>query len=179
MAEGAGALILEDWDTAIARGATILAEFLGGASTADAHHITAPAPGGSGAVSCMQLALEEAGLQPSDIAQINAHGTSTSLNDAAEADAIAQVFGLPGPPVTSTKGVTGHALGAAGSLEAVAVVQSILTGVIPPTAGYGEPDPALATIDIVTEARTWVPGPTMSNSFGFGGHNGSLIISPA
>jgi 3-oxoacyl-[acyl-carrier-protein] synthase II len=179
MAEGAGCLILEDWDTAVARGATILAEVLGGASTADAHHITAPAPGGVGAIACMEQALAEAGISAADIVQINAHGTSTPLNDAAEAAAIAQVFGHPGPPVTSTKGVTGHALGAAGSLEAVAVVQSILTGIIPPTAGYGEPDPDMAPIDIVTEPRSWTPGPTLSNSFGFGGHNGTLIIGPA
>jgi 3-oxoacyl-[acyl-carrier-protein] synthase II len=179
IAEGAGALILEDWDTARARGATILAEVLGGASTADAHHITAPAPGGAGAIACMELALADAGITPADVAQINAHGTSTTLNDAAEAEAIAKVFGPTGPPVTSIKGVTGHALGAAGSLEAVAVVQSMITGIIPPTAGYGEPDPDLAPIDIVTEARAWTPGPTLSNSFGFGGHNGTIVIAPA
>ena len=179
IAEGAGALILEDWDTAVARGATILAEVLGGASTADAHHITAPSPGGAGAIAAMELAMAEAGITPADVAQINAHGTSTPLNDAAEAEAISKVFGRPGPPVTSIKGVTGHSLGAAGALEAVAVVQSMLHGVIPPTAGYGEPDPDLATIDIVTEARPWTPGPTLSNSFGFGGHNGCLVIAPA
>jgi 3-oxoacyl-[acyl-carrier-protein] synthase II len=179
IAEGAGALILEDWDTAVARGATILAEVLGGASTADAHHITAPSPGGAGAIAAMELAMAEAGITPADVAQINAHGTSTALNDAAEAEAISKVFGHPGPPVTSIKGVTGHSLGAAGSLEAVAVVQSMLHGVIPPTAGYGEPDPDLATIDIVTEARPWTPGPTLSNSFGFGGHNGCVVIAPA
>ena len=179
ISEGAGALVLEDWDLATARGATILAEVVGAASTADAHHITAPAPGGAGAIACMEIALADAGLVPGDIAQINAHGTSTPLNDAAEAEAITKVFGTPGPPVTSVKGVLGHALGAAGSLEAVAVVQSMLRGVIPPTAGYGEPDPDLAPIDIVTEARPWTPGPTLSNSFGFGGHNGCIIISPA
>jgi len=179
IAEGAGALILEDWDTAVARGATILAEVLGGASTADAHHITAPSPGGAGAIAAMELAMAEAGITPADVAQINAHGTSTPLNDAAEAEAISKVFGQPGPPVTSIKGVTGHSLGAAGALEAVAVVQSMLHGVIPPTAGYGEPDPDLAVIDIVTEARPWTPGPTLSNSFGFGGHNGCLVIAPA
>jgi len=179
IAEGAGALILEDWDTAVARGATILAEVLGGASTADAHHITAPAPGGAGAIACMELAMAEAGITPADVVQINAHGTSTPLNDAAEAEAVAKVFGRPGPPVTSIKGVTGHALGAAGSLEAVAVVQSMLHGIIPPTAGYGEPDPELAAIDIVTEARPWTPGPTLSNSFGFGGHNGTIVLAPA
>ena len=179
MSEGAGVLVLEEWEAAERRGATILAEVLGGASTADAHHITAPSPDGSGGISCIELALAEAGLSPADIAQVNAHGTSTPLNDAAEASAIAKIFGTPGPAVTSIKGVTGHALGAAGSIEAVSVVLSIQHGLIPPTAGYGEPDPELAVIDIVTEARPWTPGPTLSNSFGFGGHNGTLILAPA
>jgi 3-oxoacyl-[acyl-carrier-protein] synthase II len=179
IAEGAGALVLEDWDTAVGRGATILAEVLGGASTADAHHITAPSPGGAGAIAAMELAMAEAGITAADVAHINAHGTSTPLNDAAEAEAISKVFGQPGPPVTSIKGVTGHSLGAAGALEAVAVVQSIRHELIPPTAGYGEADPDLAPIDIVTEARPWTPGPTLSNSFGFGGHNGCLVIAPA
>ncbi len=179
IAEGAGALVLEDWDHAVARGATILAEVLGAGDTADAHHITAPAPGGAGAIACMEQALDDAGLSASDIAQINAHGTSTPKNDEAEAEAIAKVFGADGPPVTSIKGVTGHSLGAAGSLEAVAVVQSMATGVIPPTIGYAEADPDLAVIDIVTERRSWTPGPTISNSFGFGGHNGCVILGPA
>jgi 3-oxoacyl-[acyl-carrier-protein] synthase II len=180
MSEGAGILVLEDWELAAARGATILAEVLGGASTADAHHITAPAPDGSGAISCIELALEEAGLSPGDIVHVNAHGTSTPLNDAAEATAISKIFGAPGPAVTSIKGVIGHALGAAGSIEAVAVVLSMLKGLIPPTAGYTTPDPEMAPIDIVTgEARPWTPGPTISNSFGFGGHNGTVILAPA
>jgi 3-oxoacyl-[acyl-carrier-protein] synthase II len=179
MSEGAGVLVLEEFDAARARGATILAEVLGGASTADAHHITAPAPDGSGAVACMELALEEAGLAPGDIAHINAHGTSTPLNDAAEAEAVAKVFGTPGPPVTSIKGVIGHALGAAGSIEAVAAVLTITHGLIPPTAGYEVADPEMASIDIVRdEPRAWTPGPILSNSFGFGGHNGCVIIAP-
>lgn len=179
MAEGAGVLVLEAWDTAEARGATILAEVMGAASTADAHHITAPSPGGAGAVACMELALADAGLTPADIAHINAHGTSTPLNDAAEADAIAKVFGPDGPPVTSFKGVTGHSLGAAGAIEAVGVVLSMERGLIPPTAGFVHPDPDMAPIDLVVgEARPWTPGPTMSNSFGFGGHNGSVVIGP-
>jgi 3-oxoacyl-[acyl-carrier-protein] synthase II len=179
MAEGAAALVLEDWDRATTRGATILAEVLGAGDTADAHHITAPSPGGAGAVACMEQALEDAGLSPSDIGQINAHGTSTPRNDEAEAEAIAKVFGADAPPVTSIKGVTGHALGAAGSLEAVAVVQSMLTATIPPTIGYGEPDPDLAPLDLVIEARSWTPAPTLSNSFGFGGHNGCVVFGPA
>ena len=179
IAEGCGILLLEAWDLAVERGATILGEFLGGASTADANHITAPAEGGVGAIACMRDALAEAGLEPGDVAQINAHGTSTPLNDAAEAQAIADVFGEPGPPVTSTKGVTGHALGAAGALEAVAAVLSIQKRQIPPTMGTKVVDPELPQIDLVTEApRDWEPGPVLSNSFGFGGHNGCLIIGP-
>jgi len=179
MSEGAGVLVLEEWDAAVARGATILAEVMGAASNADAHHITAPSPGGAGAIYCMELAIADAGLVPSDIVHVNAHGTSTPLNDAAEAEAIAKLFGTPGPIVTSTKGVTGHALGAAGALEAAAVVLSIQNGQIPPTDGTKAVDPALPPIDVVLrEPREWTPGPSLSNSFGFGGHNGTLVIGP-
>ena len=178
--EGCGILVLEEWEAATSRGATILAELLGTASNADAHHITAPSPGGAGAIACMELALADAGIAPSDVGQVNAHGTSTPLNDAAEAEAVAKLFGLPGPPVTSVKGVLGHALGAAGALEAVASVLSLQKGQIPPTAGYATQDPELAPIDVVHgEARDWTPGPVVSNSFGFGGHNGTLVFGPA
>ena len=177
MGEGAAVLVLEEWEHAEARGAPILGEILGAASNADAYHITAPSPGGTGAVTCMQLALDDAALAPGDIRQINAHGTSTPLNDAAEADAVIAVFGEPGPPVTSTKGVTGHALGAAGALEAAAVLLSMRHRLIPPTANTKVVD---LGIDVVSgEAREWEPGPTISNNFGFGGHNGSLILAPA
>ncbi|MEY2461707.1 MAG: 3-oxoacyl-[acyl-carrier-protein] synthase [Acidimicrobiaceae bacterium] len=180
MSEGAAVLVLEEWSAAEARGATILAEVLGAASNADAHHITAPAPGGAGAIACMEQALADAGLSPSDIVHINAHGTSTPLNDAAEAEAIGKLFGTPGPIVTSTKGVTGHALGAAGALEAVAVVLSMANGLIPPTDGTKAVDAALPPIDLVLhEPRPWTPGPSLSNSFGFGGHNGCVILGPA
>ena len=181
MAEGAAALVLEDWDMARARGAVILAEVLGSASTADAHHITAPSPGGSGAVHCMQLALDDAGVRPCDVVHVNAHGTSTVLNDAAEAEALSKVFGTsPGPLVTSTKGVTGHSLGAAGALEALAVVLAIQTRLIPPTAGLTVRDPELPPIRMVMgEPAAWTPGVSISNSFGFGGHNGTLVIAPA
>ncbi|MEX2293171.1 MAG: beta-ketoacyl-[acyl-carrier-protein] synthase family protein [Acidimicrobiales bacterium] len=180
IAEGAGVLILEAWDVAEARGATILGEILGGASTADAHHITAPAPGGRGALSCMEIALASAGLDASEIRQVNAHGTSTPLNDAAEAEAMAKLFGLPGPPVTSIKGVTGHSLGAAGAIEAISVLESMRRRLIPPTAVTVEVDPELPQIDLVRGGpRPWEPGPTISNSFGFGGHNGSLVLGPA
>ena len=179
IAEGCGLLLLEEWDHAVARGATILAEFLGGASNADAHHITAPSVGGVGAIECMEMAFADAGVTAGDIRQINAHGTSTPLNDAAEAHAIAKVFGENGPPVTSTKGVTGHALGAAGALEAVAAVLSISKELIPPTMGTTAVDPELPQINLVMgEAQPWEPGPVLSNSFGFGGHNGCLIVAP-
>ena len=178
MAEGAAVLLLEELDHARRRGAHIYGELLGSASTADAHHITAPAPGGTGAITCMELALADAGLTPRDIVHINAHGTSTPLNDAAEAEAIAKVFGTPGPPVTSTKGITGHALGAAGALEAAAVVLSMEHRLIPPTSGLVNPDPEIALDLVRGEPRPWEPGPSLSNSFGFGGHNGCLVIGP-
>lgn len=179
IAEGAGILVLEDLERARARGATILGLVLGAASTADAHHITAPSPGGGGAVRCMELAIADAGLSAADIVHVNAHGTSTPLNDAAEAEALAKVFGTPGPIVTSTKGVTGHALGAAGALEAVATVLAIQHQLIPPTFGLERLDPEMPAIDVVMhEPRPWTPGPSLSNSFGFGGHNGSIVIAP-
>ncbi|HAB57930.1 MAG: beta-ketoacyl synthase [Acidimicrobiaceae bacterium] len=182
MAEGAAILALEAWELAEARGATILGEVLGSASTADAHHITAPSPGGVGAVTCMQLAMDDAGITPDQIRHINAHGTSTDKNDAAEAEAVAKVFGTDdsGPLVTSTKGITGHALGAAGALEAVAVLLAMQHGKVPPTAGLTERDPELPAINIVDGGPVdWEPGPSLSNSFGFGGHNGTLVLGPA
>ncbi|MCP3853140.1 MAG: beta-ketoacyl-ACP synthase II [Actinomycetia bacterium] len=180
MAEGAAVLVLEAWERAEARGATIMGEVLGSASTADAHHITAPAPGGLGAITCMELALEDAGISAADVAHINAHGTSTPLNDAAEAAAVAKVFGTPGPPITSVKGVLGHALGAAGALEAAAIIISFDKKQLPPTAGYGEPDPEMEPVNLVVGGpQSWEPGPTISNSFGFGGHNGSLVLAPS
>jgi len=178
MGEGAAVFVLERLDMAIARGAQIVAEIVGAASNADAHHITAPSPGGVGATRCMQLALEDAGLQASDIKQINAHGTSTPLNDSAEAQAIEAVFGDRSVPVVSIKGVTGHPLGAAGALEAAAVLLSIEKSLIPPTAGTTVIDPAMNIDVVMGEPRKWTPGPTISNNFGFGGHNGSVIIAP-
>jgi 3-oxoacyl-[acyl-carrier-protein] synthase II len=179
MGEGAAVLILEEWTRAEARGADILGEIIGMASNADAHHITAPSPGGVGAIACMRLALDHAGLDASAIGQVNAHGTSTPLNDAAEAAAITEVFGAHAVPVVSTKGVTGHALGAAGALEAAASLLSIRHELIPPTANTTTVDPDM-TIDLVVgEPRPWTPGPVISNNFGFGGHNGSVIIAPA
>jgi len=179
LGEGAAVLMLEEWSMAERRGATIVGEVLGAASNADAYHITAPAPGGTGAIACMRLALDDAGLQPDQIGHVNAHGTSTPLNDDAEAAAITAVFGANAVPVTSTKGVTGHALGAAGALEAVAVLLAMEHRLIPPTAGTTTVDPEF-TIDVVLgKARPWEPAPSISNSLGFGGHNGSVIIGPA
>ena len=177
--EGAGALLLEGWDRATDRGARIYGELAGAASTADAHHITAPVPGGAGAARCMALAMEDAGITPAAVGQINAHGTSTPLNDKAEADAICTVFGTDGPPVTSTKGITGHALAAGGAIEAVASVLSVEHRLIPPTSGYEQPDPEIHLDIVAGAARPWEPAPVLSNSFGFGGHNGCLLIVPA
>jgi 3-oxoacyl-[acyl-carrier-protein] synthase II len=177
--EGAAVFVLERLDFALARNAKIFGEVLGAGSNADAHHITAPSPGGVGAIACMKLALADAGLSPSDIKQVNAHGTSTPLNDAAEASAVAEVFGTNKPPMTSIKGVTGHPLGAAGALEAAAVLLSFEHKLIPPTANTTVVDPQMMNVDVVTGApRPWQPGPTLSNNFGFGGHNGSIIIAP-
>lgn len=177
-AEAAGVLVLETLEAARARGAKIYAEVAGSGSTADAHHITAPDPQGAGAVASMRAALADAGLEPGDITHVNAHGTSTPLNDAAEAAAVATVFGSdPGPAVTSIKGVTGHALGAAGAIEGVTLALSYRHRMIPPTVGTTHLDDAL-TIDLVREWRDWEPGPAISNSFAFGGHNGSVVFLP-
>ena len=179
MGEGSAVLILEEWNHAESRGAHIIGELMGGASNADAHHITAPSPGGVGAIACMRAAVAEAGIEPADVAQVNAHGTSTPLNDAAEAAAITDVFGARAVPVVSTKGVTGHALGAAGALEAAAVLLSIEHSLIPPTANTEAADAEMEIDLVVGEPRPWTPGPTISNNFGFGGHNGSIIVGPA
>jgi len=176
MGEGAGILILEDLDHALARGATIYAEVIGAASTADAHHITAPDPEGNGAVRCMELALVDAGITPDQVSHINAHGTSTPLNDLAESVAVRRVFGATPPPVTSIKGHLGHSLAAAGALEGVVSVLTLMHQTIPPTAGTTEVDPEVG-LDVVLGA----PRPAdvdiiLSNSFGFGGHNGSVVF---
>ena len=178
MGEGGAILVLEEYERAVARGARIYAEVLGAASTADAHHITAPAPEGTGAVTCIEVALADAGIRPEEVTHVNAHGTSTPANDLAESQAIVKVFGTPGPAVTSIKGITGHSLGAAGSLEAVALALTIDRRLIPPTVGLTEQDPEI-TIDVVTgEPRSWDPAAALSNSFGFGGHNGTLVMGP-
>jgi 3-oxoacyl-[acyl-carrier-protein] synthase II len=178
ISEGAAVLVLEEREAALARGARVYGEVLGSASTCDAHHITAPSPGGAGAAACMRLALDDAELAPGDVRAVNAHGTSTPLNDAAEAAAVTAVFGAGAVPVSSIKGVTGHSLGAAGAVEAAAVLLSFVHRELPPTLGTVDVDPALE-VDVVLDPRPWEPGPTVSNSFGFGGHNGSLVLGPA
>jgi 3-oxoacyl-[acyl-carrier-protein] synthase II len=177
MGEGSAYLVLERLDRAQARGAHIYGEVVGYGRNADAYHITAPSPGGAGAAACMQLALDDAGLGPSAIAHINAHGTSTPLNDASESEAIVKVFGETPPPVTSTKGVTGHLIGAAGGVEAVACMLSLRDGKVPPTANHERTDPDI-TIDVVAGSPRELNGPVVSNSFGFGGHNASLVFAP-
>jgi 3-oxoacyl-[acyl-carrier-protein] synthase II len=176
MGEGAGVLVLENWDHAVARGATILAEVIGAASTADAHHITAPEPTGAGAVDCMRRTLEDAGITPDEVDHVNAHGTSTPLNDLAESHAVREVFGSRPVATTSVKGHLGHSLAAAGALEAVVAAQTLRHQVIPPTAGTEHVDPEI-TLDVVYgEPRRGDFNVVLSNSFGFGGHNGSLAL---
>jgi 3-oxoacyl-[acyl-carrier-protein] synthase II len=175
--EGAAFLVLERLDRALARGARIYGEVLGYGRNADAYHITAPSPGGSGATACMQLALDDAGLAPSAIGHINAHGTSTPLNDASEAEAIVKVFNGSPPPVTSTKGVTGHLIAAAGAVEAAASILAVRDGMAPPTANHQRTDPDI-NIDVIAGSPRPVQGPVLSNSFGFGGHNATLVVGP-
>ncbi len=178
LAEGAAILILESLDHALARGARIYGEILGYSATADAYHITAPREDSLGAIESMQQALANAGLKPEDIDYINAHGTSTRLNDAAETKAIKAVFGEHAYriPVSSTKSVTGHMLGAAGAIEAIFSLLAIRDSIIPPTINYEHPDPELDLDYVPNQARPQELTYVMSNSFGFGGHNSTLIF---
>ncbi|MDP9728459.1 beta-ketoacyl-ACP synthase II [Alicyclobacillus sp. TC] len=178
MGEGAGVLVLESLESAKARGAKILAEVVGYGMSADAHHITAPDPVGFGASLAMQAALDDAGLRPEDVDYINAHGTSTDLNDKLETMAVKATFGEYAYKLSmsSIKSMTGHLLGAAGGVEAVASVMTILTGMIPPTMNYETPDPECDLDYVPNKAREQAVDTVMSNSFGFGGHNASIII---
>ena len=178
MGEGAGMLILEDLDFAKARGARILAELVGYASTGDAHHVTEPAPGGAGLVRAMRRALQKAALRPDQVDYLNAHGTSTPFNDLTETQAIKTVFGEHAYKlaISSTKSMTGHTLGAAGAVESVISVMAILKGVIPPTINLHHPDPECDLDYVPNEARHATVNIAMSNSMGFGGHNTCLIF---
>jgi 3-oxoacyl-[acyl-carrier-protein] synthase II len=176
--EGAGFLVLERWEHAVARGGRIHAELTGYGRNSDAFHMTAPSPDGAGARTCMELALRDAGIVPGDVAHINAHGTSTPLNDVTEARAIGQLFPSRDIPVSSSKGSTGHLVGAAGAVEAVAAVLAVREGLAHPTANHVQRDPE-CDVDIVSGAPRKIPsGPVISNSFGFGGHNATLVFSP-
>jgi beta-ketoacyl-acyl-carrier-protein synthase II len=178
IADGAGIVVLEELGHARARGARIRAELIGYGASDDASHVTLPAPGGRGAVASMQLALEDAGMAPADLSYINAHGTSTPPNDPAETTAIKTVFGEDAYriPVSSTKSMTGHLMGAGGGVEAVACVRALETGVLPPTINQEQPDPE-CDLDYVPNTAREVPIATaMSNAFGFGGHNATLIF---
>jgi 3-oxoacyl-[acyl-carrier-protein] synthase II len=178
MGEGAGILILESLEHAQKRGATIYAEMIGYGMTSDAHHITTPAPDGEGAARAMQRALQDAGLEPEDIDYINAHGTSTELNDKNETAAIKAVFGEHAYrlAVSSTKSMTGHLLGAAGGIEAIACVLAIKEQIIPPTINYEVPDPDCDLDYVPNEARKAKVQTALSNSLGFGGHNATILF---
>jgi 3-oxoacyl-[acyl-carrier-protein] synthase II len=178
MGDGAGIMILEDLEFAQARGATILAELVGYASTADAHHVTEPAPEGEGLVRAIRRALQKAGLRPEQIDYINAHGTSTPFNDRMETQAIKQCFGeyAHRVPISSTKSMMGHTMGASGGIEAVICVKTILTGVIPPTINLHHPDPECDLDYVPNQVRQARVNVAMSNSMGFGGHNACLVF---
>lgn len=178
MGEGSATLILEDYEFAKKRGAPILAELVGIGLTADAYHITAPAPGGEGAVRSMRLCIEEAGIKPEDVDYINAHGTSTPYNDKNETEAIKTLFGEHAYKlvVSSTKSMTGHLLGAAGAIEAVATVMTVKNNIIPPTINYEEPDPDCDLNYAPNKAVERNVTYAISNAFGFGGHNASLLF---
>ena len=177
--EGGGALVIETEEHALARGAKIHAVLAGYANTSDAHHVTAPCPDGAGAAACMQRALARAGMQPSDIGYINAHGTSTPLGDKAETLAVKAVFGgrESAPPVSSTKSATGHLMGAGGLTEAIACIKAIQDGILPPTLHLDTPDPDCDLDYVPNAARKADISAAMSNSLGFGGQNSSIILS--
>lgn len=176
--EGGGALVLETEEHALARGAKILGVVKGCGNTCDAHHVTAPHPEGKGAIACMTQAIKEAGISPSEIGYINAHGTATNKGDLVESSAIKKVFADNLPYVSSTKGATGHMMGAGGITEVITCVKAIETGIIPPTINLNEVDPECAGIDFVANsAKKADITCAMSNAFGFGGQNSSIIVS--
>lgn len=177
MGEGSGVLVLEELEHAKARGARIYCELAGYGNTADAHHLTAPSPGGEGAARCMRAALRNAGLNPEDVSYINAHGTSTPQGDIAETEAIKTVFGEHARKlaVSSTKGATGHTLGAAGAIEMIVCAKALETDMVPPTINYEFPDPECDLDYVPNTARQKKVNAIVNNSFGFGGHNATLV----
>jgi 3-oxoacyl-[acyl-carrier-protein] synthase II len=179
MGEGAATLVLEEREAALRRGAPILAEVVGYGSTSDAHHVTAPHPEGDGAAAAMLAACSDAGVAPADVGYVNAHGTSTLPNDRIETLALRRVWAGATPPVSSTKSMTGHTLGAAGALEALACIQAMTAGVLPPTINLDDPDPACEADHVANLARHVDVELSMTNSFGFGGHNASLLFRRA
>ncbi len=176
MGEGGGMLVLEEYEHAVARGAKIYGELAGYGATADAYHVTAPAEDGNGAIRAMRQSLTQADLAPSDIGYINAHGTSTERGDIAETRAVKEVFGSDAPPTSSTKSMTGHLLGGAGSLEAVLCTLAIDREMLPPTINHDEPDPECDLDYVPNVARPARVDAILSNSFGFGGHNATLVL---
>ncbi len=178
MGEGSGIIILEELQSALERGAKIYAEITGYGMSSDAYHVSAPDPDGAGAVSCMMAAIEDAGLKPDNIDYINAHGTSTKLNDDSETRAIKKVFGehAYALPVSSTKSMTGHLLGGAGGIEAIYTILTIKNGLMPPTVNYDTPDPECDLDYVPNVARKGEVRSAMSNSFGFGGTNGTILF---
>ena len=178
IAEGAGIVILEELEFAQKRNARIYAELIGYGYTGDAYHITAPSPDGDGAIRCMRMAIKDAGLKPEDIDYINAHGTSTQLNDLTETIAIKKVFGDHAKriPISATKSMTGHLLGAAGSTEAIFTILALQDGILPPTINYEKPDPECDLDYVPNVARRQHLNTGMSNAFGFGGTNATLIF---
>ena len=177
MAEGAGFVVLEREADARAQRKEILGVVCGYGTNSDAHHLVAPSPGGEGALRCMRLALSDAGLSPSDIGHVNAHGTATQLNDLAEGEALTCLFGDSCPPVTAVKGATGHMIGGSGAVEAIVSVLSLRHGEVPPIAGLRELDRRIAIDAVIAEPRAVPPAPALSNSFGFGGANAALVLS--
>ncbi len=176
LGEGAGILVLEEAERALARGATPLCELAGFGSTLSAYRITDSPPDGSGAFESMLLALRDAGIDPREVDYVNAHGTSTAMNDSSESAAVGRLFGEDGPPVSSTKSCMGHLIAACGAVEGMVCIEAIHRGMLPPTAHYTVPDPACPVDPVPNEARPADVRVAISNSFGFGGSNGTLVF---
>jgi 3-oxoacyl-[acyl-carrier-protein] synthase II len=180
LAEGSGFVALQRLEDAVAAGHHVIGLVRGYGNNADAHHIVAPSPGGEGALRCMRLALRDAGVGPDEVIHVNAHGTSTTLNDAAEAAALVELFGDVGPPVSAVKGTTGHMIGGSGAVEAIVALESLQRGLAPPIAGLRNLDPGCRIDAVKDEPRPLATGGVvLSNSFGFGGSNACLVLGAA